>query len=59
MWPFEQKNQQMYQQYANAWDQGTYGQSSLNRKYSSTTNTSCRMLPHRWWSRCTSSTTNK
>ena len=26
MWPFDQNNQQMYQQYANAWDQGTYGQ---------------------------------
>ena len=26
MWPFDQHNQQMYQQYANAWDQGTYGQ---------------------------------
>lgn len=26
MWPFDQNNQQMYQQYANHWDQGTYGQ---------------------------------
>ena len=26
MWPFDANNQQMYQQYANAWDQGTYGQ---------------------------------
>ena len=26
MWPIDQNNQQMYQQYANAWDQGTYGQ---------------------------------
>ena len=26
MWPFDQNNQQMYQQYANAWDQGTYSQ---------------------------------
>ncbi|MFL5588207.1 MAG: hypothetical protein ACJ8DI_11195 [Ktedonobacteraceae bacterium] len=26
MWPFDQNNQQIYQQYANAWDQGTYGQ---------------------------------
>ena len=26
MWPFDQNNQQMYQQYANAWDQGSYGQ---------------------------------
>ncbi len=26
MWPFDQNNQQMYQNYANAWDQGTYGQ---------------------------------
>jgi hypothetical protein len=26
MWPFDQNNQQMYQQYANAWDQGTYNQ---------------------------------
>jgi hypothetical protein len=26
MWPFDSNNQQMYQQYANAWDQGTYGQ---------------------------------
>ena len=26
MWPFDQNNRQMYQQYANAWDQGTYGQ---------------------------------
>jgi hypothetical protein len=26
MWPIDQDNQQMYQQYANAWDQGTYGQ---------------------------------
>lgn len=26
MWPFDQNNQQMYQQYANAWDQGNYNQ---------------------------------
>ena len=26
MWPFDQNNQQMYQQYANSWNQGTYGQ---------------------------------
>jgi len=26
MWPIDQNNQQMYQQYANHWDQGTYGQ---------------------------------
>ena len=26
MWPFDQNNQQMYQQYVDAWDQGTYGQ---------------------------------
>jgi hypothetical protein len=26
MWPFDQNKQQMYQQYANAWDQGTYQQ---------------------------------
>jgi hypothetical protein len=26
MWPYDQNNQQMYQQYANAWDQGTYSQ---------------------------------
>src|SRR5579883_952382 len=26
MWPFDQNNQQMYQQYANAWDQGNYAQ---------------------------------
>jgi hypothetical protein len=26
MWPFDPNNQQMYQQYANSWDQGTYGQ---------------------------------
>src|SRR6266851_7927499 len=26
MWPFDQNNTQMYQQYANAWDQGTYQQ---------------------------------
>jgi hypothetical protein len=26
MWPFDQNNQQMYQQYANAWEQGSYGQ---------------------------------
>ena len=26
MWPFDQNNTQMYQQYANAWDQGTYNQ---------------------------------
>ncbi len=26
MWPIDQNNQQMYQQYTNAWDQGTYGQ---------------------------------
>lgn len=26
MWPVNPNNQQMYQQYANAWDQGTYGQ---------------------------------
>ena len=26
MWPFDQNNQQMYQNYSNAWDQGTYHQ---------------------------------
>ncbi|HZU68920.1 MAG TPA: hypothetical protein VFA09_16715 [Ktedonobacteraceae bacterium] len=26
MWPFDANNQQMYQQYANAWEQGTYNQ---------------------------------
>ena len=26
MWPYDQNNQQMYQQYANHWDQGTYEQ---------------------------------
>src|SRR5436305_10109571 len=26
MWPFDQNNQQMYQNYSNAWDQGTYNQ---------------------------------
>ena len=26
MYPFDQNNQQMYQQYANHWDQGTYSQ---------------------------------
>jgi hypothetical protein len=26
MWPFDANNQQMYQNYANAWDQGTYNQ---------------------------------
>src|SRR2546429_1076310 len=26
MWPFDQNSQQMYQQYSNAWDQGSYGQ---------------------------------
>lgn len=26
MFPFDQNNQQMYQQYANHWDQGTYSQ---------------------------------
>jgi hypothetical protein len=26
MWPFDQNRQQMYQNYANAWDQGTYHQ---------------------------------
>ena len=26
MYPYDQNNQQMYQQYANAWDQGTYSQ---------------------------------
>ena len=26
MWPFDQNNQQMYQRYANAWDQGNYSQ---------------------------------
>jgi hypothetical protein len=26
MWPLDPNNQQMYQQYANAWEQGTYGQ---------------------------------
>lgn len=26
MWPYNPNNQQMYQQYANAWDQGTYHQ---------------------------------
>ena len=28
MWPFDANNQQMYQQYAKAWDQGTYNQLS-------------------------------
>jgi hypothetical protein len=26
MWPFDQNRQQMYQNYANAWDQGNYNQ---------------------------------
>ncbi len=26
MWPFDQNKQQTYQNYANAWDQGTYSQ---------------------------------
>ncbi len=26
MWPYDQNNAQMYQQYANAWDQGNYHQ---------------------------------
>ena len=26
MWPFDQNRQQMYQNYASAWDQGTYNQ---------------------------------
>ena len=26
MWPFDPKQQQMYQNYANAWDHGTYNQ---------------------------------
>jgi hypothetical protein len=26
MWPYDPNNQQMYQNYANAWDQGTYSQ---------------------------------
>lgn len=26
MWPYNQNNQQMYQNYANSWDQGSYGQ---------------------------------
>lgn len=26
MWPFDQNKQNMYQHYANAWDQGTYNQ---------------------------------
>lgn len=26
MWPFDQNQQQMYENYANAWDQGTYRQ---------------------------------
>jgi hypothetical protein len=26
MWPYDQNNQQMYQHYANAWDQGDYAQ---------------------------------
>jgi hypothetical protein len=26
MYPYDQNNQQMYQQYANSWDQGTYSQ---------------------------------
>ena len=26
MWPYDQNNQQMYQQYANSWDQGSYQQ---------------------------------
>ena len=26
MWPFDQQQQPMYQQYANHWDQGTYAQ---------------------------------
>jgi hypothetical protein len=28
MWPFDANNQQMYQQYAHAWNQGTYNQLS-------------------------------
>src|ERR1700736_5026511 len=33
MWPFDQNNQQMYQQYANAWDQGTYNQIPQQEAY--------------------------
>jgi hypothetical protein len=33
MYPFDQNNQQMYQQYANAWDQGTYSQLPEQQAY--------------------------
>ena len=33
MWPVDQNNQQMYQQYANAWDQGTYQQIPHDQAY--------------------------
>ncbi len=33
MYPYDQNNQQMYQQYANAWDQGTYHQIPPQQAY--------------------------
>ena len=33
MWPFDQNNQQMYQRYANSWDQGTYNQLPAQEAY--------------------------
>lgn len=33
MYPYDQNNQQMYQQYANAWDQGTYSQIPEQQAY--------------------------
>jgi hypothetical protein len=58
MWPFDQNNQQMYQQYANAWDQGTYGQQpeqEARQNYSQFV----QNAPPRWSSKCTSNTTNR
>lgn len=33
MWPYDQNNQQMYQQYANSWDQGSYQQIPHEQAY--------------------------
>lgn len=33
MYPYDQNNHQMYQQYANAWDQGTYSQIPEQQAY--------------------------
>jgi hypothetical protein len=33
MWPIDQNNQQMYQQYASAWDQGRICYSPMNEQH--------------------------